>query len=321
MHESTAENAQLVSWSPRQAAAMGKEIFVGKHRLHERQAFSDEALIGLLARHPRERLQVFSSGTDPRRFKEDWHLVEADRASPHEIMAALAKGRLWVNLQRIDQSTTLGPLVNGLYESLQQICAGLQPFSIQASLFISSPGAIVYYHADASPNLLWHLRGTKRIWVYPAQDKRLVPQPLMEDIFAGTVDEVPYSGDFDRHSQVLELHPGDVASWPQNSPHRVETLDNLNVSITSMHWTADSERRKLIYLSNRYFRRQLKLPIHSTVERGAMADIKCFAYRVCNRLGLVPLQMPPSEATYSDRGHEKARFRLDGAAPGGIRPM
>ncbi len=234
-------------------------------------------------------------------------------------MAALAKGRLWVNLQRVDLSPELGPLVNGLYDELRKRCHGFEPFGIQASLFISSPGAIVYYHADAIPNLLWHLRGTKRIWVYPAQDVQLVPQPLMEDIFADAVDELPYCEEFDKSAGTYDIRPGDVASWPQNAPHRVHNISEINVSLTSAHWTAASERRKTIYLSNRYFRRGLKLHARSTSERGLAADIKCLTYRVCNRLGLVSERITEADAAYSNRGRGQARFCIDAEAPLGIR--
>ena len=310
---------EILDWTPRQAEMFGEEVFVGKHRLHNHSRFSDEALTCLIERHPRERLQVFCSGTDPSRFIEDWHLVDASRASPREILAAVAKGRLWVNLQRVDLSPELGPLVNGAYDALRKRCHGFEPFGIQAYLFISSPGAIVYYHADASPNLLWHLRGTKRIWVYPAQDVQLVPQPLMEDIFAGTVDELPYLEEFDRSAGTYDLRPGDVASWPQNAPHRVLNMNEINVSLNSMHWTAASERRKTIYLFNRYFRRGFKLHAHSVAERGLVADIKCLTYRVCNRLGLLSERITESDAAYSDRGREHARFCIDAKAPLGIR--
>jgi len=92
----------------------------------------------------------------------------------------------------------------------------------------------------------------------------------MEDIFSGAVDEVPYSEDFDKSAKVFELRPGDVASWPQNAPHRACNLDRTSLSLTAIHWTAASERRKLVYLANRYFRRRLTLPPHSVAERGAV---------------------------------------------------
>lgn len=100
---------------------------------------------------------------------------------------------------------------------------------------ISSPTAMVYYHCDATTNILWHIRGLKRIWVYPACDERFISQRLMEDIFASVMDEeVPYDPSFDDDAVAFDLKPRDVVSWPFNAPHRIMNLGTVNVSLSNV---------------------------------------------------------------------------------------
>jgi hypothetical protein len=132
----------------------------------------------------------------------------------------------------------------------------------------------------------------------------------MEDIFASFADEeVPYRNEFDEKATVFEMGPGDVLSWPQNSPHRVTNLEGLNVSLSTVHETADSDRRKLVYCANRLFRRSYRFPLHSVRESGIAAYLKRASFRAFRRAGMVHT---PARRAYL------ARLRVDPAAPGGF---
>ena len=80
---------------------------------------------------------------------------------------------------------------------------GFSPDASQGTLLLSSPTALVYYHADGTASVLWHIRGRKRIWVYPALDERYMKRELLEDIFAGVRHEyLPYEPACDEAAQV-----------------------------------------------------------------------------------------------------------------------
>jgi hypothetical protein len=161
--------------------------------------------------------------------------------------------------------------------------------------------------------LLWQVRGTKRIWVYPAQDRSLVDQELMEDIFANFADEeIPYSGQFDEKAKTYELRPGEVLSWPLNSPHRVTNVEGVNISLSTVHETEETDRRKLVYCANRLFRRTYHLPLRSTDESGLASCLKRLAYRGFRRAGLV--KTPPRRAYL-------ARLRIDPDSAMGYCPV
>lgn len=308
-----AHSDSLMQWTAQQWSDFGRVIQCTQHRLHELDLFSDESLARLLDDYPRKLLQAFTMGTDATK-RDDWAPVEIGALSGRELLEAVKHGRLWLNILRVQEADPrLKDLLDSLYATLADECPHFKPLRYSGTLLISSPDAQVYYHVDGPPNLLWHIRGRKKIYVYPAEDRRLVPLAVMEDIFASVADEeMPFDPAFDDLAVVYDLKPGDVASWPHNSPHRVVNTSALNVSLSTNHWTQESEHRKLVYVANRFFRRRVGLPMVSTREDGAWASVKCFAYRVCRRLGL--------DKTKPSFQYE-AKYRVDPTAPLGIAPL
>lgn len=293
------EESRLVPWTGQQALVYGQQPLLAKHRLHELELFGDAALLDLLENYPRTRLQAFTMGTDPLNRK-DWQPVDTAGASGRDLFAAMTSGRLWFNVLQVHLvDRRYRDLIERLYGELSEQCPGFSPCGMQCTLIISSPTSLVYYHADANPNLLWQLRGTKRIWVYPPGDKSLIDQEFMEDIFANFADEeVPYRAEFDQKASIFDLNPGEVLSWPQNAPHRVTNLKGVNVSLSTVHKTEESDRRSLVYCANRLLRRSYRIPVWSTKETGVVSYLKRLGYRVSRRAGLV--HTPPRRAYVTD---------------------
>ena len=292
---------------------LGLAPVIAKHGLHELDIFSDSALIHLLETHPRDQLQAFTMGTDWEN-RHEWQPVDTAGASGVDLFNAVSKGHLWFNIFRVHLfHSPFRDLLNRLFSELTEANPDFHCFNQTGTLIVSSPKALVYYHADAQPNLLWHVRGSKRVWVYPAEDAELIDQELMEDIFASYIDEeVPYRREFDEKAIVFDLNPGEVISWPQNSPHRIRNVGGLNVSFSTIYETEPSSRRKLTYCANRLLRRTYHLPARSTKETGISARLKCLTYRGFRKLGLVPV--PPRRAYIT-------RLRINPEAAGGFEPI
>ncbi len=272
-------------------ARFGRAPVVGRHGLAGHELFSDAALIELLDRFPRERLFALSMGTDPARVEEN-RLALHDGVSGAELLRAVRNGRLWLNVTRIDRADpAYRRLLDELYGELSAQLPGFSPDASQGTLLISSPQALVYYHADGPASVLWHIRGRKRVWVYPALDERYMKRELLEDIIAGVRHEyLPYAPAYDEGAQVYDLDPGQWIAWAQNAPHRVTNLDSVNVSLSTEYFTRASRRRSRIYVANRFFRTRLGLKQLSTREAGAVALAKTVAQRIARRLGLDPVR-------------------------------
>lgn len=290
----------------------GGQTVVGVHRLQDHRLFSDAALIDLLDRFPRQHLYAFHMGSDPCRIEEN-RLVRQDGLSGAELLQAVRSGRLWLNLTRADRADAdFRTLITELYQQLAALLPGFVPESSQGTLLISSPRALVYYHADGPASVLWHLRGRKRVWVYPPLDARYMRRELLEDIFAGVRHEyLPYETAYDEAAQVYDLEPGQWIAWPQNAPHRVSNLDGLNVSLSTEHFTAASQRRFRLYLANRYLRTRLGMQGLSAREEGPVAAAKILTQRLARKLGLDPVQL---------RQHQ-AVLRVQPGAPDGVAPL
>ena len=306
--------ADCIQWSASEYANFGAIAQVAKHSYHDLPLFTDSAITALLQAYPRSNLQAHTMGDDRECF-QDWKQININRKTTgSEILEAVRKGRMWINLTHIEQhNMVFRRLIGGMYDHLGEHCPQLRdPVSTHSALIISSPNAQVYYHLDAEPNMLWHIRGQKRIWMYPAMNMDLVPQEILENIYAGEIDEdLPYKKEFDELAVCHLLGPGDVASWPHNAPHRIENLD-LNVSLATSYATKDTYRRQYVQLANRYVLRGLGIRNRSMQENGMRAAMKRCTYRVLNKIRPFKRRVTANYRT---------DLELDAKAPGGTRKL
>jgi hypothetical protein len=290
-------------------ADFGRRPLLASHNLHQHELFSDAALIDLLDHFPREHPYALTMGRAPEGI-EDNQLALHDGVSGAELLRAVRNGRLWLNMTRVDRADArYRALIDELYAQLAAQAPRFSPVASQGTLLLSSPHALVHYHADGPASVLWHIRGRKRIWIYPALDENYIQRELLEDIFAGVRHEyLPFENAYDQAAVVYDLAPGQWAAWPQNAPHRVTNLDSVNVSLSTEHFTRESRGRARVYGANRFFRTRLGLRNLAARESGPVALMKTLIYRFANRAGLNPLQM---------KRHVPA-MRVDPDAPGGV---
>jgi hypothetical protein len=310
----SAARSPEVAFAPGDTDRLATRTVIAKHDLAESPLFTDESLAAILDDYPAERLFALTMGTDPVR-SDDNERLDHGRASGAQLLEAVRKGRLWLNITGIDTvDHRFRRLTDELYEAVGRNVSTVAS-ETHATLLVSSPHAMVYYHVDGPPSYLWHIRGEKRIWVYPALDERLLARDLLEDVFAGVRQEyVPFRQDFDASAEVFDLVPGDVAMWPQNAPHRVTNADSLNVSLVTDHYTPEARRRARVYRANQFLRTRGHLPVRllSTRETGPEAAVKVVVHNVARRLGL---GQPVKKA------HRPPVRFVDPTSPDGTRPI
>ncbi|MBC7983395.1 MAG: hypothetical protein H7Y02_06015 [Candidatus Obscuribacterales bacterium] len=303
--------APLVVLPDANQADFGQRPLVATHNLQHHELFSDEALSDLLDRFPREHLYALTMGVDPTRTENCLALHDGVRGK--ELLRAVKNGRLWLNITRVDRvDSNYRALIDQLYAQLASQAHGFDPIATYGTLLISSPHALVYYHADGPASVLWHIRGRKRIWVYPAGDERYMRRELMEDIFAGVRHEyLPYETTYDEGAVSYDLEPGQWAAWPQNAPHRVTNLDSVNVSLSTEHYTRQSQFRARVYVANRFFRKRLGLRNLSIREAGPLAIGKTLLHRAARKAGFDRIEF----------ARHTPAMRVDADAPGGVIPL
>lgn len=278
-----APSSYLKDWTPEQCRVLEKAVLVARHRLHETGLFSDEALADLIDGQPDDYLTIAAMGSDENKF--EWMVGERDGASGEEVVEAVRCGKLWVSLIALTRfHDEYRRLVDAVYDELESTVPGFKARHRSANLLLSSPQAMVYYHVDLPVNMLWHLRGEKRVWVYPC-DERFVSQRNLERLSAEQMSEdMPYESWFDDYALSFRVQPGQMITWPQNSPHMVKNLDGLNVSLSTEHRHPVAKRRIMVYKANYHLRRRFGMKKLSGNPRGLTAHLKQNGVRAASLL-------------------------------------
>ncbi len=260
---------------------------VWQHSLATSSLFSDEALIWLIENHPRDHADfcTMDRGASDR---ASWRGGDPGSHSGAELLKAVRQGRLWINLRK---TCNIHPqyqaILHDMTTQLRDKMPGFKPTSMMGGLLISSPTAAVPYHIDRSDVMLWHIRGHKRLWVYPLNEETLPEREVEEILLHEHNDDVPYNPAVENQAMVLDLEPGMAVSWPLHGPHRVENLGDLNVSIT-VEWSGmPTVIQNGAHITNGILRR--KLGMNPQVEnQGAISRFVRFAAsRVLRKMKLV----------------------------------
>lgn len=304
----SSDTGGMVEFLPHERTAFGSGFAHFRHRINQSNLFSDEQLADLIDRYPREYYMI----TTMTRIgdKPVWRSGDLGEASGKTVVEAIRNGRLWLCLRRLDLiAPEIAQQVDASFAHLEQENTSLNTSHHASSLLISSPGARVLYHADIPMVALWHIRGSKRVWLYDADNKDHLPDQVLERvILRETEEEVPYDQNWDSQATVIDLQPGWALSWQQNAPHRVDNLDGLNVSITTDFFTPEAQKKYGVYFANGMLRKHLGFAPRSTKASGLGALIKCALALVIKKAGL-------------GRGSEREMimtFKLDPDNPGKI---
>jgi hypothetical protein len=231
-------SAIITDWKPHHADLFGDHILQLKHRLHEAPLFTDAALARLIEATPPDHLYVNTMDKrshNPRSRREG----AIAGLSGAEALHAVKAGNIWINIHKPDKTVPgYSELLREIFAEFESRVPGLATYKHSMTLLISSPRVQVYYHCDVPGQMLWQMRGTKRVFVYPNAAPFLT-QPAMEKIVLGEAHEtvMPYQPWFDDYAETIDLEAGSMLHWPLNCPHRVVNHDCLNVSMTTEHWT------------------------------------------------------------------------------------
>jgi len=224
------------------------------HGLVDRGFATDEALAEILHRYPAGLIDINLYDYDA---EGQVSLRTGDKGdlSGDQLLAAIQGGRLWVNLRDAQKGCPdLWAAAMAEFPRIQATYPGMRAVTNAGQLIISSPVAKVPYHFDAAGVVLFHLRGRKRLFVYPGDEAHL-PELNMEQVVARqTTEELPYTLAFEQNAQVFDLEPGEALTWPLYAPHRVENLDKFCVSLSMDFQTWPSRFRNGALFTNAVMR-------------------------------------------------------------------
>jgi hypothetical protein len=236
------------------------EARVHPHGLVEQGFASDEALAAVLDRYPAELFDINLYDYDDE-GQVSLRTGARGRLDGAELLAAIQQGRLWVNMRSVETGwPELWAAAMEAFGEVQGAYPGLRAVNSSGQLILSSPRARVPYHFDAAGVVLFHMRGRKRIFVYPGDEAHLAEVDMEQVVARQTTEELPYVRAFEADAQVMDLEPGQALTWPFYAPHRVENLDRFCVSLSIEFQTWPTRFRNGALFTNAVLRSRGGLP-------------------------------------------------------------
>ena len=274
----------IANWEPRHESLFGVEIVKLNHRLAETGLFTREAIGKLIERCPTDELGLESMGYET--DKPDRIYGELGGASGADTIAAIEKGRMWMNIRRImDWAPEYRKLLDEIFDEFERRMPGFKTFKRNIGVLISSPNAKVFYHCDIQGQSLWQIEGVKSVYVYPRSDVFISAKSVENILLRETDEDMAYQNWFEDYATAVELRPGEMITWPLYAPHRVQNHDCLNISVTMEHWTKQIWNSYAVHYGNGVLRRTIGLENPSTSDHGLHVYPKAGAAFIWKKMG------------------------------------
>jgi hypothetical protein len=284
MNSMTMNRDIIADWQPHHQMLFGQHAILLRHRLAETGLFTREALGRVIERCPKHEFGLESVTMQSERPLRIYG--ELGGASGVEAIAAIEKGRMWMNIRRVmDWAPEYRDLLDTIFAEFEARMPGFRTFKRNIGILISSPNAFVPYHADIQGQSLWQISGVKRVFVYPRSDVFMRPQNVEKILLRETTEDMPYQPWFDDYATVFDLRPGEMLTWPLYAPHRVRNHDCLNISVTMEHWTRPIWNSYAVHYGNGVLRRTVGLQNTSTSDHGLHVYPKAAAAFLWKKMG------------------------------------
>lgn len=248
----------LTGWPADGRARYGREVVRFKNRLAETGLFSDEALARLIERHPRALRDICTMRRNPPPG-ETWIAGEAEGLSGADLLQAVKTGALWVSCRgAMAGDPEYRPVFDRLLREFAA-ATGARILSANASVLISGPRMGIFFHCDPTETMLWHVRGTKTINIYPRTDAYITERRMEAILLKENLADAPWRDEMAAGALPVKLKPGDSVCWPLHGPHNVVNGPDMNVSVSVEYMTPAARNTNGVIYTNGVLRRRLKL--------------------------------------------------------------
>jgi len=272
------------NWTDEHTSLFGKDIITVKHRLSETGLFTDDALARLLDKHPSNQLDVCTMSQEHELYPNKFRTGDFRDCDGKTLIEAAKAGKVWINVRKaMNIHPEYKAVLDEMYGAIAEI-TGKPTFNARGGILISSPAARVPYHCDQTETILWHVRGKKRIYLYPPTEKYLPDEAYQSIITNDREDDIPYTDDLDKGARVFDLGEDEMISWRLNAPHRVDN-QSYCISVTTEYSTKESAFKNSVMFTNAVLRQ--KFGVKARWADASMPEkyIKSVAGRVLRKVG------------------------------------
>jgi hypothetical protein len=160
--------------------------------------------------------------------------------SVHDTIANIASCGSWVLLKQVQQDPAYRDLLHAVLAELRPEIEPVtgEMLKLVAFIFISSPKAVTPLHFDPEYNILFQIRGTKTMTIFPAEDAEIVTQEFRERYYNGGSRNLPWQEEWSRRGRDIHISPGEGIYVPILAPHWVRTHGEVSVSL-SLTWRSE----------------------------------------------------------------------------------
>ena len=289
----------LSDWTETHTQKFQKETMTFGHGLNESGLFTDEALITLLEKHPSHLLDVNSMGdNDDPQYPNKFRTGDFRNIPGKVLLDAAKAGRVFINVRNAmnvhpEYKTLLDNMYGGIAEE-----TGNKAYTAKGSVLISSPISQTPYHFDKTEVILWHIRGAKRIIVYPRTQK-FIPDTAFESAVTNLLnDDLPYDQSFDSAATIVDLEPGMGVTWPLNAPHRVDN-SAFCVSVTTEYSTRESGMKNAAMITNATLRHKFGAKASYETDSQTSRYVKSIFGRVLKKTGIAHKTVTKDMVTFT----------------------
>lgn len=291
-------------WTDEHTASFGKETITVKHRLSETGLFTDEALADLLDKHPSEQLDVCTMSQEHKLYPNKFRTGDFRDCDGKTLIEAAKAGKIWINARKaMNIHSEYKEVLDQMYGSIADII-GKPTFNARGGILISSPAARVPYHCDQTETILWHVRGKKRMYLYPPTEEYLPDEAYQSIITNYREDDIPYTQDMDAGAEIFDLAEDEMISWRLNAPHRVDN-QSYCISVTTEYSTKESALKNSVMFTNAVLRQKFGVKSRWTGASKPEKYVKSLAGRVLRKIG----------AYSNQNSDDMVTFKVDKNAP------
>ncbi len=300
----------LTDWTEDHSRRFQNDILTFGHDLESTNLFTDEALIKLLEKHPSDQLDVCSMSENPDpRFPNEFLTGDFRGVAAETLMDAAKAGRIWINVRKaMNLHSEYKDVLDAMYSGLAEKVGG-KTYNANGGILISSPISQTPYHFDKTETILWHVRGAKRIYIYPLNKKFIADKDYESIITNDLVDDLPYEAGFDDEAVIVDLDPNQAVTWPLNSPHRVDN-SSFCVSVTTEYSTRESGIKNANMIANAALRTKFGRTPQYVQDGQLKRYMKAGLGVALRKLGYVTNSNEP----------DMVKFKVDPAAKGFVVP-
>lgn len=282
----------------------GRAVFEIGHRLSDHPLFQLDRLVDLACRNARhvqwhrgdlDHDEVRGDHGDPDREQKNTfgaRKFPGNGLGIRETIEQIESNGSWMLIREIGEIPEYRLLLERymaeVHESVGPLAPGIH--KTRSDVVISSPGAITPFHMDEEQNFLLEIRGRKSITIVDGTNEVAVNEDDREVFFADNGELHPGRLDKGVPHVTLELRPGAGVHIPSFFPHCVTNGDNVSVAVTTMFFTAATERRRELFRLKRW-QRALGLPAAPVGTHPRLDDLKLAALGATRRI-VDPVRKP-----------------------------